>query len=104
VWLKPSAFSFSMASSKCLFDFVSAIFRIPAFSKKGLYFAMTAKVSTHGVPASGSVSLTIFVPKPMVRYFGWIITRVMVLTSFWSCWRVPFQTRLLPNMVGGGWL
>lgn len=58
----PRAWSFPMALNKCGLGLLSAIFCIPAFSKKGLYLAITANVSTLGVPAKGRVSLTLFVP------------------------------------------
>ena len=86
----------------CGLGLLSAMRCMPAFSKKGLYFAMTAIVSTYGVPAWGRVFATSFAPKPMLLYFGWIITRLMVLISCWSCCSVPFQTLVLPKHMGVG--
>jgi len=54
----------------CFGGVVSWIFVIPAFSKNGLYFAITAVVSTYCVPHFVSVSCTSFCPSPIVRYFG----------------------------------
>jgi len=81
---------------------LSAMRCMPAFSKKGLYRAMTAYVSMQGVPAWVSVSATSFVPNPMLRYFGWIITRLMVMISCWSWCSVPFQVLWRPKQMGGG--
>lgn len=78
------------------FDKTSAMFRasllggcsqirvIPAFSAKGLYFAMTAGISTNSVPASSKVSLTSLTPSPIVRYFGCTTARPIELSSLLS--------------------
>ena len=99
---KPNCSSFSKAHSTCVLGLLSAIFLKPAFSKNGLYFAMTATVSMQGVLAWARVSATSFAPKPMLRYFGCTITRLIVLTSRCRCWMLPFQALLLPNVTGEG--
>ncbi len=81
---------------------LSAMRCMPAFSKKGLYRAMTATASTHGVPAWGRVSRMSFAPNPMLLYFGWITTRLMVLICCWSCCRLPFHVLLRPKHMGVG--
>ena len=87
-----------------LVGLLSVIFCIPAFSKKGLYFAITARVSTYGVGALVRVSCTILAPSPMVRYFGWMMTLEIVLSWFLICWNVVLVALFLPWVVGGGWL
>ena len=104
MWSKPKLVRCFKAAVMCGLGVFSVMRCIPAFSKKGLYRAITAMVSTHGVPACASVSLTSLAPKPMLLYFGWIITRLMVLISFCSCCMLPFQTLFLPKHIGGGWL
>ncbi len=99
---KPSLLRCSSALVTCGLGLLSVMRCMPAFSKNWLYLAITATASTQGVPACGSVSLTSFAPKPMLLYFGWITTRLMVLISCCSCFRVPFQAWLLPKHVGVG--
>jgi hypothetical protein len=48
---------------------------ITAFSKNGLYFAMTAIVSTNGLLADARVSATIFALNLIVRYLGCVWLR-----------------------------
>lgn len=76
---KPSCSSFCSASVTAAVGLLSVMRFISACSKNGLMRAMTATVSTYGVSACGSVSWTSFVPRLMLRYFGWITTRVIVL-------------------------
>ena len=104
VWSKPILFKCCSALVTWVLGWLSAMGCMPAFSKNGLYFAITATVSTWGVPACGRVWFMSLVPKPMLLYFGWIITRLMVLISFCSCCMLPFQTLFLPKHIGGGWL
>lgn len=75
---------------------------IPACPKNGLMRAMTATVSTCGGQACGRVSCTSLVPSTVLRYFGWITTRVIVLICCCNCFSVPFQVLLRPKHVGGG--
>ena len=102
VVLKPKLVRLSRAFVMCLLGLFWAMGCMPAFSKKGLYFAMTATVSMLGVGVWGRVCLTSFVPNPMLRYFGWITMRLMVLISCWSCFMLPFQTLLRAKQIGGG--
>lgn len=80
--LKPSVANVSRIAVACFVGVVVCICVMPAFSKKGLYRAMTAVVSTHGVPHCVSVSRTSCCPSPMVLYLGCTTTRMMLL-SFW---------------------
>jgi hypothetical protein len=58
---------------------------MPAFSAKGLYFAITATISTYLVPTSGNVSRISLAPNPIVRYLGWTTTlKIMLTFSFIS--------------------
>jgi len=82
VGLKPSFVRVSCMAVACFGGVVCWIFFMPAFSKNGLYLAMTAVVSAYGVPHWGRVSRTSFCPRPIVRYFGWTTMRIMLL-SFW---------------------
>ena len=93
-----------MAFSTVLSGLVWVIFVMPAFSKKGLYFAMTAMVSTMGFPAFGRVSFTILAPKPMVLYFGWITTLEIRIMSWFTSWTVNCFPRAwrLPATAKGG--
>ena len=85
VVLKPSSASVFRMAWACFVGVVVCICVMPAFSKKGLYRAMTAVVSTHGVPHWPSVSRTSCCPKPMVRYFGCTTMRMMLLRFWLSC-------------------
>jgi len=80
--LNPSCVSVSCMCKACFGGVVCWTFRIPAFSKNGLYRAITAVVSTYGVPHFSSVSCTSSCPSPIVRYFGCTTTLIMLL-SFW---------------------
>jgi len=99
---KPNLPKCSSAFVTCGLGVLSVMRFMPAFSKKGLYRAITATVSTHGVPACVSVSLTSLAPKPMLLYFGWITMRLMALISRCSCCMLPFQALLRPKHMGGG--
>ncbi len=102
VVLKPNCANCCSAWVMAGLGLVSVMCCIPAFWKNGFMRAMTAMVSTCGVPACGRVSWTSFVARPMLRYFGWITMRVIVLISCCSCCMVPFQVLLRPKHVGGG--
>lgn len=78
---------------------------MPALSKNGLCRAMTAVVSMLGVQHLVRVCLTSFCPIPVVRYLGCVMTRLMLL-SFWfsSLMGILGSTLLLPAAAVGGYV
>ena len=86
--------SFLTLSTDCCW----ATFFIPAFSAKGEYFAITAIISTYGVPACGRVSRISFSPSPM-SVFGVDYYAVYRAKLSFSCCIVILGIRRLP----AGW-
>ena len=78
---------------------------MPAFWKNGLWRAITAVVSTWGVPARRSVWLTSFCASTVVRYFGCVMTRLMLLSlRFSSAMGIRGSTLFRPAATSGGYV
>ena len=102
VVLKPSFSSVSCMAWACFAGVVVCMRVMPAFSKNGLYLAITAVVSTSGVPHCGSVSCTSRCPRPIVRYFGCTTTRIMLLSFSFSSRMVTLCSMSLRPVVAIG--
>ena len=78
---------------------------MPARSKNGLCCAMVAVVSMFGVLHLVRVSLTSFCPRPVVRYLGCVMTRLMLLSFWFSSVMGIFGSALfLPDAAAGGYV